>query len=103
MAEFLRFPRRVALVQLSDRGVSDPQKHRRRRVGESDRLRHDHPTAQRHPRPRDLSPSTFYGREGVIVAMVADRYRVEVGDGGTFLRAHEVEVLPPVDDRVKRS
>jgi hypothetical protein len=39
----------------------------------------------------------------VIVAMVADRYRVEVGDGGTFLRAHEVEVLPPVDDRVKRS
>ena len=48
-------------------------------------------------------PSTFYGREGVIVAMVADRYRVEVGDGGTFLRAHEVEVLPPVDDRVKRS
>jgi hypothetical protein len=42
-------------------------------------------------------------REGVIVAMVADRYRVEVGDSGTFLRAHEVEVLPPVDDRVKRS
>jgi CobQ/CobB/MinD/ParA nucleotide binding domain len=37
----------------------------------------------------------------VIVAMVADRYRVEVGDGGTVLRAHEVEVLPPVDDRAK--
>jgi hypothetical protein len=74
-----------------------------RRVGEMDRLRHAHPTAQRHPRPRDLSPSRFYGREGVIVAMVADRYRVEVGDGGTVLRAHEVEVLPPVDDRVKRS
>ena len=44
--------------------------------------------------------STHYGREGVIVAQVSDRYRVEInGHGGTFLRAHELEVINEPDAR----